>query len=199
MMLKLMTLVLVSTLSLANSSVSILKVRGTVKYNGEVISKDSKIEKSGVMKTSKRSFIKIRLNKWGNTIVLGPNSQIDVDLSKDFKKQKFSLVHGAIRWIGKAQKNVKNKKPSGVMYTRTAALGVRGTDFFLKANKLLGETEIVLFDGLVNFENLSDKSDSKLIKKGQWGGLGGRFGNKVKVIGGLPQNVVDHFDKFLKL
>jgi len=193
---KFIILFLISTIVFASNDVTIVKIRGQVKYNDEVIDKDSIITQSGKIQTSKRSFIKIKINKWGNTVVLGPNSKMNIDLGKDFKTKKVGLLHGAFRWIGKHNKKSKN---NGRIYTRTASLGVRGTDFFLKANELLGESEIVLFDGLVNFANINDSNDAELIKKGQWGGIGGRYGTKVKVIDSLPSNVIKHFDKLLKL
>lgn len=193
---KILILCLMTTLAFAKSDVTIIKIRGTVKYNGKTINKDSVITESGKIQTSKRSFVKVRINKWNNTVVLGPNSKMNIDLTKDFKTKKVGLIHGAFRWIGKHN---KKSKDNGEIYTRTASLGVRGTDFFLKANELLGESEIVLFDGLVNFANIKDEKDAKLITKGQWGGIGGRYGSKVKVIDALPSNVIQHFNKLLKL
>lgn len=85
-----------------------------------------------------------------------------------------------------------------VLGTKTASLGLRGTDFLFVSNELLGETEVVMFDGEVELSNNSNDSDSKILRKNYWGGVGGRFGEQVKVLPELPKNVIDHFKKSLE-
>ena len=68
----------------------------------------------------------------------------------------------------------------------------------MKTNTLLGETEIIMFDGEVMMENVNDKDNTALLKKGQWGGIGGRFGDKIAPVLDLPQAVLDMTEKILE-
>lgn len=106
-----------------------------------------------------------------------------------------TLKNGVIRWIGKHKELGRLK---GIL-TPQAALGVRGTDFVLKTTELFDESEIVVLDGLVSFENLANPNDKASVKKGQWGGVGGRFGQINGKILDLPKKILDHFDRTLKL
>ena len=60
------------------------------------------------------------------------------------------------------------------------------------------ESEIVVIDGQVEFQNSSNPDDVALISKGQWGGLGGRYGQTIGKVLDLPGNVISAFDKQLK-
>jgi hypothetical protein len=77
-------------------------------------------------------------------------------------------------------------------------MGVRGTDFLAISNPLLGESELIVFDGTVDLHSGLDPSDSKLVTKGHWGGVGGRFGKKIGDLITLPANVLSHFDEISK-
>lgn len=184
-------LISIST-SMALPTAKVLKIKGKSFFNGKILKLGQEISISGLIKTSKRSYLKISVKEWGNTIVLGPSSKMLLDLSSKKIKKKYTFIKGACRWLTK----FKSKK-KGAIYTKNAALGVRGTDFLLKYNSLLGETEVVMFDGKVLFQNTNDSKDSKLITKGQWGGVGGRFGNKIGKVIDLPANIIKAFNKKL--
>jgi hypothetical protein len=73
-------------------------------------------------------------------------------------------------------------------------MGVRGTDFLAIVNPILGESEIVVFEGNVDFTSVSDSKDIKHIPAGHWGGIGGRFGAKTHDLIALPQSALDYFN-----
>src|SRR5690606_26192779 len=90
----------------------------------------------------------------------------------------FELLGGTTRWVTeKAARGKKNTKYR--IRTRTAVMGVRGTDFMAVFSALLAESEIVVFDGEVTFQNRSKPKDRKAVGWGQWGGIGGRFGGGI--------------------
>ncbi len=64
--------------------------------------------------------------------------------------------------------------------TPTAVAGVRGTDFWLYYDERDQFNEIIVFDSKVEF-GLKD-GESKVIQKGQWGGVGGKYGKTPNVI-----------------
>ncbi|MFT6069156.1 MAG: hypothetical protein ACJAT2_000367 [Bacteriovoracaceae bacterium] len=170
----------------------VIKIKGKVTFDGKLLKLGDSITKKGVLKSEKRSFAQVSVEKWNNKITIGPKSEMEFDFNKDAKK-KYVFLNGRCRW-----RTDTGKKGKGRLYTKVASMGVRGTDYLVVSNKGLGETEIVVLDGAVEFENLSDPSEKALVKKGQWGGLGGRFGDKIGKILDLPKDVVDSFDRQLK-
>ena len=168
----------------------VIKLKGTVLFEGAPLKEGDKIEKVGKIETKDKSYLQIKIEKWKNNISIGPNSVMQLNFSDD---KKYTLDAGTCRW-----KSFAKSESKGKIFTKRAAMGVRGTDFYLKYAPLLGETEIVMFDGEVMMENLNDKTNTALVKKGQWGGIGGRFGEKISPIIDLPQSVLDSSEKSLE-
>ena len=48
------------------------------------------------------------------------------------------------------------------------------------------------------FQNEKDENDFATVSKGQWGGVGGRFGKKIGEIIDLPPKAIEGFSKQLK-
>ncbi|MBK22566.1 MAG: hypothetical protein CME70_01060 [Halobacteriovorax sp.] len=172
----------------------VVKLKGVVSFNGKELKLGDRINKKGVLKTERRSFLQVEIPKWGNKITVGPKSEMEFDFGEKAKK-KYSFLHGRCRW-----KTYEGKKGvgKGKLFTKVASMGVRGTDFTVVANKALGETEIIVLDGSVEFGNLNVEGDSAIINKGQWGGIGGRFGEKIGKVLDLPKAVIEQFDSQLK-
>lgn len=191
---------LLSTLNVhANSealpSAVVQKVLGTVLFEGKAVILGDTINKPGLLETKEKSIISLKIEKWGNSITLGPLSQMKLNFNEE---KKYTLDKGTCRWktaVDAAKKVIGGK---GKIYTRYVALGVRGTDFFLKTNTLLGESEIIMFDGEVQMDNLNDPENSVIVKKGQWGGLGGRYGKKIAPPIDLPQSVLEMTSKVIE-
>ncbi len=180
--------------SIALPTASVIKMKGTVTYNGEKLSVGSEVNVNGLLRTGRSSFVKIFIKDWNSSIVLGPKGEMKIDLSSKQVKKKYSFLRGSCRWV-----TTKGKKAKGAVFTKNASLGVRGTDYILKVTALLEETEVVVIDGKVEFVNSDMPSDKAIISKGQWGGLGGRYGSTIGKVLDLPANVVSAFDKQLKL
>lgn len=170
----------------------VIKIRGNVYYNNKRIKLGDQLDSMGKLETKKSSYVKLEIKKWGNQIAIGANSIMKLNFSKQ-TKQNYHFIQGLCRWISiKTKSKVKTK---GRISTPTASVGVRGTDFLLIATDILKETEIIVFHGKVIFTNPKNKKDSKFLTKGQWGGLGGRFGSKIGKILNLPKPVLTHFNK----
>jgi hypothetical protein len=168
----------------------VIKIRGKVLFENNEVKLGDKIEKVGTIVTSDKSFIQIKIDKWKNNISIGPNSTMILNFSDD---KKYTLDKGICRWKSFAPSEAKGK-----IFTRNSSLGVRGTDFILKFNHAMAETEVVMFDGEVHLENVNDKENFADIKKGQWGGIGGRFGQKINPPIDLPAEVVSSMDKIIE-
>lgn len=170
----------------------VIKIKGKVTFEGKLLKLGDQITKKGKLKSERRSFAQVAVAKWNNKITIGPKSEMDFDFSKDAKK-KYIFLNGRCRW-----KTDAGKKGKGRLYTKVSSMGVRGTDYTVVANKSLGETEIIVIDGAVEFENLLVPGEKAIVKKGQWGGIGGRFGQNIGKILDLPSDVVESFDRQLK-
>lgn len=164
---------------------SVLAMKGTAFFQGKPLKLDTTFEDVGQLTTGANSYLKI--SQHGNTIILGSNSEM---LLKSKTDEIPSLTKGLIRWVSGTV-----KKTGPTVKTANASMGVRGTDFRVVYNELLGESEIVCFDGAVDFSS-GDKSVQ--ITKNQWGGVGGRFGRSIGEILDLPANVIQYFDESLK-
>ncbi|MGZ3711539.1 MAG: FecR domain-containing protein [Bdellovibrionota bacterium] len=150
------------------------KVVGTVLFNGKEIHEGESLSVNGMLQTQKRSFLRIRMDVWSSSIIVGPDTQMNLDLTspKTAKPERYQLKEGFCRWIS-AMRSTQMK--GSHVFTKSAALGVRGTDFEILNRAKTGETEVIVFDGEVLLKsNLADSE--ALIKKGQWGGVGGKFG-----------------------
>ncbi len=168
----------------------VTKLRGEVIFEGHPVKEGDVIDKVGKIETKEKSFLQIKIDKWKNTISIGPNSIMQLNFSD---AKKYTLEAGQCRWKSFAPSDSKGK-----IFTKNVSMGVRGTDFFLKTNTLLGETEIIMFDGEVMMENIKDATNTALVKKGQWGGIGGRFGEKIAPVLDLPQTLLDTTEKILE-
>ena len=174
----------------------VVSLIGEVVYDGRPLIMGEILANSGVIEVKEKSYIKIAIAKWNNTISIGPKSKMMLNLEEQEKEKKFySLEAGVCRWRSTMVDKLKAK---GAVHTKTAALGVRGTDFYLSYNPILDETEMIVFDGEVEFASKIDATDKVLVKKGQWGGLGGRFGKTIGEILNLDDKVLDSFKASLE-
>lgn len=86
-----------------------------------------------------------------------------------------------------------NKDKPVVVTTKSAVMGIRGTEFIATYNSLFDETEIISFTGDIEFRRKDKPKNPKIVKTGQWGGVGGRFGKDVGEILTLKANVLEHY------
>ncbi len=170
------------------------KIIGTATLDGVELKTGDLIEKPGVLETKEKSLIQIKIAKWNNSISIGPNSKMTLNFTNE---KKYTLEQGTCRWKT-ALKDAVKEGSKGKIFTKNVAMGVRGTDFLIKSFPLFGETEIIMLDGEVQMDNLEDPTNSVIVKKGQWGGLGGRYGKKINPPLDLPKSVLDTFEKTIE-
>lgn len=174
--------------------IDVVRTRGEVKYMGEKLQAGSLIKPAGMLVTGARSYVLLDFGASGGVVNVGPNSKMDLKPPQQ-GAYSFSFINGVCRWVSKKRRN--NKRGKWQVRTQAASLGVRGTDFQVYANELLGETEVVVFSGKVAFRNRADKADEKVLVANQWGGVGGRFGAKIGQVLDLPSNVINAFKQKL--
>jgi hypothetical protein len=168
----------------------VLVLKGTATFGGQPITSTSKLQGNGEIVVGDKSYLKLLLNESQTSIVVGANSTSSINLADAPEKQEVNVVKGLVRWVS------GNLKGKGVK-TPNAVMGIRGTDFFTSYNPLLGETEIICYDGEVQLTNAAEEKDSKAISKNQWGGIGGRFGKKLSEVLTLSPELISSFDSAL--
>lgn len=166
------------------------RVVGTVTLDGKPLKTGDTIDKPGLVVTKEKSMVQFKIEKWGNQISIGPSSQMTLNFSAE---KKYTLEEGICRWKSALTEAVKewDDGSKGKIHTKNVAMGIRGTDFLLKRFGLFNETEIIMFDGSVKMDNIDNPENSIIVRKGQWGGLGGRFGKVLNPPLDLPQSVLN--------
>lgn len=108
------------------------------------------------VKTADKSFVKLLfIDK--SQMNLGPNSQMKIDKFPENDPGIVTLVKGQLR--SKVSKNYmemdKKDKSKLFIKTKTAAMGVRGTDFQVDYNPTNNFTSLVTFEGAVAMASLT--------------------------------------------
>lgn len=114
--------------------------------------------------TSKNSFVRLVYSD-GSNMTIGPNSHIQLERHLDSKESAgvVDILKGQIRSQVRKDKDVRNKI---ILKTRTAAMGVRGTDFVIVYEPENKAASLVTFDGDVAIiKNVSKNVDLKELDK----------------------------------
>jgi hypothetical protein len=172
----------------------VLAATGDVKFNNKPVATGDVVPAQGTLATGEDGEAKVFVKDAKAISILKPSSKVAFGSSKK-NPGNFRLLEGLSRWV---ISKVKGKKPV-IVNTRTAVMGVRGTEFMAIYNSVLEETEIVSFDGNVDFRARGKGKRKVTVKTGQWGGVGGRFGPDVNKISDLPPKVLSYFEGKTKL
>ena len=147
-------LLLIWPIHIFSSDFVIKKISGTVNYqNSSSLKEGEKIIVPGLLTTLDKSLAVLH-NEEG-TITLGPNSKLYLSEKKQSEPTLLQLLKGVVRGqiSGKENKNYKL-----YLKTRSASLGVRGTDFVVVYNDQNHITSNLTLNGKVAFFKKNDKS-----------------------------------------
>ena len=154
-----MTLFLSAT-AFANSKgvAKVIQVRGKV-FNVDTkkrIKKNQWVKEGATILTKKRSFVKLLfIDK--SKMSLGPTSKMKISKFPKNDAGIISLMKGQLR--SKVTKNYlemeKREKSKLFIKTKTAAMGVRGTDFQVNFNPINENTSLITFEGRVLINSIS--------------------------------------------
>lgn len=171
----------------------VLMLRGDATFGGHPLKSTSNLKGAGEFVVGDKSYLKILLIESKTEITLGANTTSFLNVSETKTLPELSLLKGMARWVT----GTTDSKKSGGIRTKNAAMGIRGTDFFVTYQPLLGETEVICFDGAIEMSSTLVKSENKLVKKNQWGGIGGRFGEGLSRILDLSPELIQNFKQVL--
>lgn len=122
------------------------------------IKKGMKIRKDTSILTGRRSFVQISLLD-KSKISVGPNSKMLIDNISKSRAGFITLLKGQLR--STVKKRANSNKDKLIIKTRTAALGVRGTDFRTSYNPENKITNLITFKGNVALKKINDKKIEK--------------------------------------
>lgn len=144
-----------------NNVAKVLIMRGMVKAklsDGSVIDVkvDQSIPEGAVLQTAEKSFVKlIFIDK--SQMNLGPNSQMVINAFPKKEAGIITLVKGQIRsQVTKDYMDMDDKNKSKLyIKTKTAAMGIRGTDFQVNFNAENQNTALITFEGKVAMAHIA--------------------------------------------
>lgn len=114
--------------------------------------------------TSKKSFVQIVYYN-GGSVNVGPSSKAVISQTSKKKKGVIGLLKGSLRSNYKDPSVRKSDELKFFIKTKTAALGVRGTDFQTIYNPENNVTNLLTFEGEVNMVQVEVKSKKRKGRK----------------------------------
>jgi hypothetical protein len=144
--------------------VKIAKGKATVvNTNGDKlnIQKGQWIEQGSVIKTEKSSFVKLSfIDK--STVNVGPNSEMKIERFSKNEAGVLNVISGKIRSkVTKDYLNMEKDKSKLFVRSKSAVMGIRGTDFIFSTSKKTGASTAILFEGSVVFNKVNKKNKMK--------------------------------------
>ena len=105
------------------------------------------IREGEVVKTGKRSFVRLSfVDK--STMNVGPGSEMKIEKFSKKEAGIVNVISGKIRSkVTKDYLNMDKDKSKLFVKSKSAVMGIRGTDFIFSAHKETGATTAVLFEG----------------------------------------------------
>lgn len=152
------TFVALSPLAEANSGpATVILLRGNATTEGgKPLKLKDEVNPGTSVKTEARSFVKL-LFKDNSQINVGPDTTLKLEATKAGDPSLVNLVGGQIR--AKVTKDLLQgpgeSQEKLLIKTKTAAMGIRGTDFNVSFNQTNGATALVTFEGMVAMVKVS--------------------------------------------
>lgn len=160
----------------ANDVAKVVILKGQVKAklaDGSIIDvkADQSLPEGAVLQTAEKSFVKlIFIDK--SQMNLGPNSQMVINAFPKKEAGIITLVKGQIRsQVTKDYMEMDDKSKSKLyIKTKTAAMGIRGTDFQVNFNPENQNTSLITFEGKVAMAHIDraareEKFDQSRLEK----------------------------------
>lgn len=152
------------SLAQANFIAEVVKLRGKVTkldpgaQSISKVSKGTKLREDTSLVTGKKSMLRVKF-KDGSVVTAGPNSKIVIVEGKKDRGGIVSLLTGRMRAKIQKDKKVKDAKNKFFVKTRSAAMGVRGTEFEVVYNQANQATSLVTLEGNVAMTKVETGKD----------------------------------------
>lgn len=134
----------------APEGATVILIRGTAKtQDGKTLALKDVVRPGSVVKTEPKSFVKLLFADQSQMSV-GPDTTLKIEPTKPGDPSLVNLVGGQIR--AKVTKDLlkgNEDKEKMLIKTKTAAMGIRGTDFNVSFNSQNNVTALITFEGSV--------------------------------------------------
>ncbi len=135
------------------------------------INKGMWLKEGAIVKTGDKSFVKLSfIDK--SSMNVGPKSELKIEKFSKDDAGVINVLTGKIRSkVTKDYLNMEKDKSKLFVKSKSAVMGIRGTDFLFSTNKKNGATTAVLFEGSVVFNKLNRGDDLRdlesIVNKGR--------------------------------
>ncbi|HAZ12635.1 MAG: hypothetical protein A2X86_11445 [Bdellovibrionales bacterium GWA2_49_15] len=170
-------------------------LKGNVQVNNQKASEGQWISQGMVIQTAASSIARV-VFKDKTQITVAPQSKLEITTLKSDAPPMLSLLDGIIR--SKVQKQLTGEgagKDKLLITTRTAAMGVRGTEINVSFNSKNKLTNVITYNGELkmaqkdassevdhsNIHDLIDSEDSVTIPEGRFSSANPALGNKTTI------------------
>jgi hypothetical protein len=129
------------------------------------------VTQGSVIKTEARSFVKLSfIDK--STMNIGPKSEMKIEKFSKDEPGVINVISGKIRSkVTKDYLRMDKDKSKLFVKSKSAVMGIRGTDFAFTMNKKTGASTAVLFEGSVVFNRITDSNRKldleKIVNRGR--------------------------------
>lgn len=113
------------------------------------LKKGDALNEGEVVQTGKKSFVQIKITDQG-VVNVGPESQITINQLEDQKPRIIGILKGQIRATFDGKKTKDHKL---IVKTKSASMGVRGTDFHVIYNGKNNITSTISYEGEVELSS----------------------------------------------
>lgn len=119
------------------------------------------LKEGSIIKTAKKSFVRLSfIDK--SSMNIGPNSEIKIEKFSKKDAGVINVLSGKIRsQVTKDYLRMDKDKSKLFIKSKSAVMGIRGTDFLFSANKKTGASTAILFEGSVVFKQINKKTNLK--------------------------------------
>lgn len=154
--------------SAEDAKVILLKGKASYKPPGKkpiLLKRGMIIKKNGLLKTAKSSFLRVQF-KDGSLLNLGPSSAMAISHEDPKKPKLVELLKGKLRGvINPNQKPQEGFEHKMIINTRSASMGVRGTDFVVVYNDKNHITSNITLKGEVDLHKKPDEEIYESIRE----------------------------------
>ena len=169
-----------------NRTVKVQNVKGSFTYDNKSITSGAQELAFGKTLETQNSSASIYVSEYESNIQIRPNSKVVL-----FKNDhQIDLVQGSLL-INKKKGRTLNLK------SKNSKINIIDGESLTLFKPLLAETEIIVFDGKTQINNLGDQSDKSLVEQGQWAGIGGRYTSSIGDTVDLPPRFLNKYKKAL--
>lgn len=116
------------------------------------------VHQGSVIKTAERSFVRLSfIDK--STVNVGPKSEMKIEKFSDSDAGVLNVISGKIRSkVTKDYLKIDKNKSKMYVKSKSAVMGVRGTDFVYSYNPKTDASTTVLFEGSIAFNRINKKN-----------------------------------------